>query len=201
MMDTTAGEKEGEPNDLDELVCQERSDEDMYLPQPISPLLQCLPDLLRNNRNSDSYHSNWTSNQLLERRKSKMSQKFRLWASCLFDPIPQAKMSCRGFVSDTSSNNMVLDSNLRNESLVLEYLPILRYIGVLERAADWAFRENKGEEQPSHRRTTRRQAKAARRHYFDTLSKQLWLDTAELPTSELGSSMAESLLEYNKKMT
>lgn len=84
------------------------------------------------------------------------SQTFRLWASCLFDPISQAKISCCGFVSDPSSSNdnLVLDSDSRNESLALEYLPVLHYIGVLERAADWVFRENKGEEQLSHQRTT-----------------------------------------------
>ena len=70
-----ASEKEGETEDLDELLDElvrrdgARPDEDMFLPQPMSSLIQSLPSLLRESRRGGLYQQNWTSNQLLERRK------------------------------------------------------------------------------------------------------------------------------------
>lgn len=70
--------------------------------------------------------------------------------------------------------------------LFLEYLPAFRRIGCLERAIEHLLSEN-GEEQPiTSRRTTRRQAKTARHHYFDKLAGQHRSD--DLPNKKVPTS-------------
>jgi hypothetical protein len=190
-------EKEGETEDMDELVCREgaRADEDMFLPQPMPSLIQSLPSLLRESRRGGLCQKNWTSNQLLEKRKLKLSKDLRHWMTYIFPPAVQAKVSCHGFGA-TSVESLLLEDTI-DIKLFLEYIPVLRRIGFLERATEYACRE-KGEEQPTCRRTTRRQARAARHHYFDTLSRQLQLDNADQTSSQIGTLMANSLLVYDE---
>ena len=138
---------------------------------------------------------NWTSNQLLERQKLQLSKDFRHWMSCIFPPAVQAKVYCHGFGA-TLAESLLLEDTIDIKK-ILDYIPVLRRIGFLERATEYACRE-KGEEQPTSRRTTRRQARSARHHYFDTLLRQLHLDKADQTSSQIGSLMANSLLVYDK---
>ena len=192
-------DKEDESEDLDDIIRREsgRSDEDMFLPQPIPSLIQSLPSLLQKSRKIASYQQNWTSDQLLERKKLQSLNNHRKWISRIFPPAMQVKVSCRGFGVFSVEESLLLE-DMMDIKLLLEYLPALRRIGCVERAIEHLLRES-GEEQPiTSRRTTRRQAKTARYHYFDKLAGQHRSDDLKQESSNIGALMAESFLVYDQ---
>ncbi|KAL3908660.1 MAG: hypothetical protein SGILL_008400 [Bacillariaceae sp.] len=160
-----------------------------YIPRPIPPIVQAFPKLLREKASiTNQWHSihrdvsigrTHTMERLLSGAQYILPEIFErlAWSYGRF-----------GFCS-----------NKEKAELVLELLPTVRRIGLYEKAAEFAELQ-KGDDEAvnSNRRTTRRQAKARRHHYFDKLSVKLRLDQADMNSSELGSLMAKDLLVYSK---
>jgi hypothetical protein len=189
-----AEQEDEELDDLEDIIRRECaiSDEDMFLPRPVPTLIESLPSLLRQSRKCSSYQQNWTSNQVLDRKQIQSSVAMQQWVSYVFGETGQGKVFSR-----RTSQELLLLNGTMDASVSLEFLPTLRRICVMERAAE-CLETKTGDQPVTGRRTTRRQALARRHHYFDAHSKKLRLDEADLTSSELGSLMADALLIYDK---
>ena len=73
--------------------------------------------------------------------------------------------------------------------LTLEYLPVLRTIAAIARAAT---PEDEQREQTRKRKT--RSQKGSRSHYFDKISRKMYLGESELSSAQLGELMADTML-------
>lgn len=194
---TTDKEEAVVSEDIDDTFRSEGlgSDEDVFLTQNIPASLLSLPCLLREARCPANWNISWTNDHLLERRRQEQAHKACDLLSCILSDAVWLKMSCH--VSDRLPLGFCLPEDAMDPKLFLEYLPTLRRIAVVEKAAEYAFNLTSDEEDPApKRRSTRRTTKATRSHYFDSISRALKLDQADLSASELGSRLAPTLLCY-----
>jgi hypothetical protein len=190
-----------DPEDLDAFSINETilgADEDMFLPQHIAVPIQSIPYLLRGGHGTESQGKiGCTSLVRLEQTQAEYLAKAAKLMRCIIPDQLQPKVSCRGFgASETES--LLLEDTI-DPRLVLDYLPTLRRMAVLERAAEEAYKESTSDQAlAATRRKTRSSTKASRWHYFDCLSQPLKHDSAELDTSQVGSSLADGLLKYGR---
>ena len=186
--------------------------EDMYLSQPIQGVIEALPRWLW--KNSRPRNQEFCYNKSLvhidEWAKMKQMQglgRLRDLVENLF-PLNDRPSMIAGdtfFPDSVEENGSQLMTGYSCPSmfrvLVLDYLPTLRSIGLLERIAENAESKSEVDQLLSSRprRTTRRQAAARRHHYYDKLSAVLRQDRGTLSSTEIGSRMADNLLFYTGK--
>ena len=180
--------------------------EDMYLPRGVSPAILDLPEILRkasststNSLPSQSFWSIARDNQWLqslETNRAECSQRLLSHAIEYFLPWGNdlAKWSYGRF---GFANN-----KWDRTHMILECLPILRRIGMLETANEYAFLKAREESDAtkrtsSRRRTTRTQCRARRHHYFDKISATLRRDEADRNSSEVGALLVGDSLVYS----
>lgn len=170
-----------------------QNEEDQYLPHPVPALLGQFPRSLR------SIGSNGRSGlhkDLPEGIQSKIREsmsRMLLRASYILGDVHD-RVGC-------TYGKFGLESDKERDELILELMPTLRRIGLFEQATEFAELEARKDAtiaDASSRRSTRRQAKARRHHYFDKLSHILRRDEADLNSSELGASMAQDMLVYSR---
>jgi len=162
------------------------SEEDMFLPQCIPSQIESLPRLLRLSTKSRWYDRHLEQTQAFPQIHLQHRERIKQWMRYL-EP--------NGI---KVSQELLLLNDRLSKSVVIDFLPLLKRIGLSERAAE-AIALQSREEVPSHRRVTRRQAKASRGHYFDKISERLKLDMEEITSSELGGVLADSILVYDRK--
>jgi hypothetical protein len=190
-----------DPDDLDAFAMNQTmlgADEDMLLPQDIAVSIQSIPYLLMGGHGKESQGKiGWTSLVQLEQTQTEYLAKAAKLMVCIIPDKLQPKVSCRGFGA-SQTESLLLEDNI-DPRLVLDYLPTLRRMAVLERAAEEAYKESTSDQAvATTRRKTRSSTKASRWHYFDCLSQPLKHDNAELDTSQVGSSLADGLLKYGR---
>jgi hypothetical protein len=193
---TTNPERDEEgSSDLDDIILREHriSEEDMFLPQPLPILLDSLPHLLHTTQNAAAYKQNWVSDQLLENCRETNSLRMQTWLSNLFGRSLQLT---KARVRPPSRELLLLNGNLEAVT-VTDFLPILCRMGALEESFE-ALESDASNETTTEksRRTTRRQIRNGRSHYFRTFSLKLQFDEAQMSSNELGRSMAAALLTY-----
>ena len=179
--------------------CAAASEEDSYLPQYIPPLIKNLPNILRNATGGISISS--IHDDDMERQKEECYN--RLTTQVTYYILPTAWND----LARWSYGKFGFNYNQRDRTnLVLECMPFLRRIGILEKAAEFAdLKATENEEETSTtrrtstRRTTRRQAKARRHHYFDKLSLTLRRDEADLNSSDVGTLFANDSIVYSNR--
>jgi hypothetical protein len=188
-----ADKDEDSSDDLEDIILREERipEEDIFLSQPLPILLGSLPHLLHSAHNSVAYTRNWVSNQFFEKRRQAKSIRMQTWLSNFFDRSQFSKAKGR----PTSRELLLLNDNLDCVA-VTDFLPILCRMGGLEESFEALERQSNEMTTETSRRTTRRQMRNGRRHYFSTLSFKLQYDEANMSTSELGRSMATALLTY-----
>ena len=176
------------------------SDEDAFLPQPVPASIRSLPSLLRQSCGRTSSTTADFEKQV-EKMKARKAAEFGRLVSFIFPKEVQSRVGFRGF-GLTTMQSLLLDDTI-DSRLMLDYLPALRRMGADECAAEEAFYKNKANQDEAvatGRRTTRRSARNQnhRRHYFDSKSKYLQLDMGDVNSSQVGTSLAEGLLVYNR---
>jgi hypothetical protein len=181
-------------SDLDDIIRRDCkvSEEDMFLPQQIPPFLAALPDLLREH-NADVSSYNWTADQLFDKRRHAVSDWFKMCLSLMFDRNLQTNRD-----SGRTISRELLSLNDRLEATAsTEFLPTLRRIAMLERSRDAEHHQQQiSDPRAANIRSSRLQARSARKHYFDTISKKLAWDEGPLSTGDLAQSLAQNLLTY-----
>lgn len=181
--------------DIDDIFRSEGigSEEDVFLAQNVPASLLLLPCLLREARCPANWNNCWTNDHLLERRRQEQAHKLCNLLSYILPDAVWPKMSCHA--SDRLTSGICLPEDAMDPKVFLEYLPTLRRIAAVEKAAEYAFNLKSDEEDPApNRRSTRRSTKATRSHYFDSVSRALKLDLTDLSASEVGSRLATTLL-------
>ena len=196
-------------------------EEDSYLPRSVPQVVLDLPTMLRtrsvtkatNNNRSDEHH-NHVWNSLEAKRSETLKQLIEHTTEYILPPPcstssqhrnnDRSRWSYGRFGLDTSNNQA--DRN----RLVLECLPVLRRIGILERSFEFLEEQQKqmsdklaldeegtanASSSSSLRRSTRRVVtraapKQRRQHYFDRLSVTLRRDEADLDTAAVGALFA-----------
>lgn len=225
-----------------ELDACTRSEEDLYLPRPIAVMIELFPNFLRESKKRSSHYTLPADGDkkylFFEQRKAKSFETQQRLLSYIFHgSFVQTKMGCYRFnvrpndMTTTSIGPPALSSSFLWQDLIdvklyLEYLPILKHIAVLERAAErvaavTSDNQNKnnsnkinannqdGDDKSTtttattrrvtRRSTRQRQQKGAgeeRTHYFDTISQYLRLDNGNENTSQVGSLLADMLMVY-----
>jgi len=165
------------------LECQ-ISEVDCFLPYQTPAVLQMLPSTL-----SSCLNMSPPSKPFLETRKLEFRNRFENQVNYILPAVTGRALWSYGRYGYANHRERM--------TLVLELLPTLRRIAVYEQAAEYAaLRMGEDAIANSNRRTTRQQAKARRRHYFDRLSETLRGDEADLNFSEVGSLIAKDLLAY-----
>jgi DNA polymerase III delta prime subunit len=166
------------------------NEEDAYLSVPIPASLQSLPGFLRQHAplaHPSALDKSLDYLDLDKERKDKMA-----WLKDKANYILP-----RGFKRTRwSYGRLGLCSRKENRDLVLEMLPMLRRIGLYEQAAELEELQKGDDATKIHQRTTRRQVKARRNHYFDRLSLILRRNEADLNSSEVGALIATDFLVY-----
>ena len=207
-------------DDFDRFANQEASlvvgssEEDSYLPRCIPPAIKDLPNMLRRHVNttgsgsvssssssllSTNANANASHQLLLSLERHQVEFCERLMSQAIHYILPSAVWN--NDLAKWSYGRFGLAYNERDRTnLILECMPFLRRIGILEQAAEFAELKAKESEsetrRQSSRRTTRQQAKARRHHYFDKLSTTLRRDEADLNSSEVGALFAKDSLVY-----
>jgi len=199
------------------------SEEDCFLPQYVSPAIKNLPNLLRNVANEVGGGFAMMDHKIhddIECRKEECCNRLATQATDYILPttVWNTKTNQDKWWSYGKFGFAINERDRTN--LILELMPFLRRIGILENAAEFAElkakEENKNNDNENEtnsssstrpRRSTRQmaarplrwQAKAARRHhYFDKLSLTLRRDEADLNSSEVGELFANDSIVYNK---
>jgi hypothetical protein len=181
--------------------CAAASEEDSYLPQYIPPLIKNLPNILRNASDGISFSSIHNDDDM-ERQKEECYNRLTTHVTDYILPTTWNDLA------KWSYGKFGFNYNQRDRTnLVLECMPFLRRIGILEKAAEFAdlkAKENDNDNdattstrRTSTRRTTRRQVKARRHHYFDKLSLTLRRDEADLNSSDVGTLFANDSIVYS----
>ena len=193
-------------------------EEDSYLPRSVPQVVLDLPTMLRTrsvtkatNADMSDEHHNHVWNSLEAKRSETLEQLVEHTTEYILPPPcssssqhrnnDRSRWSYGRFGLDTSNNQA------ERNRLVLECLPVLRRIGILERSSEFLEeQQNKMAEQlaldeegtanasssSSLRRSTRRVVtraaapKQRRQHYFDRLSVTLRRDEADLDTAAVG---------------
>ena len=174
-----------------------KSDEDFFLPRPIPTPLLALPSILLNARTKKQIESREAKfkESLLERRKDTNAQILLELIGYIFSrEVQQAKMFCLG-LGRHSGCIASYDSQF-DQTLFLDYIPILRNIAVHERAAE-SDPELEAAAQTSRGRTTRRSARRGRIHFFEKLSDSFSGDENELTASSVGRKLIDTMLIYS----
>ena len=169
------------------------SEEDMLFSRHVPCPLFTLPGLLRGTFGGLGWHKKWTSNQLLESKRSEMVAKVLDLLSYIFTDDIRPRLELQGCIL---RNQSLLAYETCGSMIFLEYLPMLRLVARVEKAAEHAFQISDGEERSKTRRVTRRTAKASRCHYFDSISREMKLDNFDLNASQVGSLLAAKQLIY-----
>lgn len=182
---------------------------DCYIPRGVSRDVLDLPDMLRNGSISNeskgmlAEESNLVWETLEAHRSDNLNRIVENTTNYILPPrssswqhkTDRSRWSYGRFSFDTNQDD-------RNH-LILECLPVLRRIGILERCSEFiheqqleaaAQGENQEGQSSSLRRSTRRVTRAAPKqryyHYFDKVSSTLRRDEADLQTSEVGALFA-----------
>lgn len=200
---TVLPEKDGsvDPDEWEDVIKRSNilEEEDMFLPRTVPILLESLPQLLRTVGDyAERNQSCWSDNQLLEQRRDEQQVRMRGWISTMFDP--STSMSTSRSKIRTLSRELLLLNGSMHSVLITEFLPTLRRLAAIEASVESVQGGDSPErdvEARSSRRATRLQARNARKHYFDTISRKLELDDADVSSSQLGQAMAQSLLNYD----
>jgi hypothetical protein len=194
---TTDTEEAVVSEDIDDIFRSEGlgAEEDVFLAQNVPASLLSLPCLLREARCPANWNKSWTNDHLLERRRQEQAHKL---CDLLSYILPDALWPRRSrHASDRWTLGLCLPEDAMDPKVYLEFLPTLRRIAAVEKAAEYAFNLKSDEEDPvPKRRSTRRATKATRSHYFDSISRALKLDLSDLSASEVGSRLAPTLLRY-----
>jgi hypothetical protein len=188
---TTDKEEAVVSEDIDDIFRSEGlgSEEDVFLAQNVPACLLSLPCLLREARCPANWNKSWTNDHLLERRRQEQAHKSCDLLSYVLPDVVWPKMSL--------TLGICLPEDAMDPKVFLEYLPTLRRMAAIEKAAEYAFNLKSDDEDPvPKRRSTRRSTKATRSHYFDSISRALKLDQTDLSASEVGSRLAPTLLRY-----
>ncbi|KAG7373933.1 ATPase family associated with various cellular activities AAA [Nitzschia inconspicua] len=171
----------------------DKSLEDSYLPQHVPVLIKALPKLLRetvSNRRMLTLGCEIWDTRLIQNKRNETMHRHMSRASYILPGIHDRTGWTYGRLGLENSNEV--------DELILELMPALRRIGLYEQAAEFvALEASKDGAADLGRRTTRRQAKARRHHYFDKLSASLQRDEDDLNSSELGALLANDLLQYS----
>jgi hypothetical protein len=202
---------------------QSSREEDSYLPRGVPQLVLDLPDMLRTrsvtkatNHNENEQNHNHVWDSLEAKRSETLEQLVEHTTEYILPPSCSSSSSQhRNDRSKWSYGRFGLDTNNQADRnrLVLECLPVLRRIGILERSAEFLEEQqkqmaeklslNNDEEaadnstsSSSLRRSTRRVVtraapKQRRQHYFDRLSVTLRRDEADLDTTAVGALFAD----------
>jgi hypothetical protein len=134
-----------------------------------------------------------------EDRKLDKSHVYSVLNQYLFASTPlQPKLFFTGM-------HRILDPLLQrsyDDRLWLDYLPLLRTMAVLDRAAGAAFEATSNPELagvlPNRRRSTRQSQKAGYRYYLETLAPpSVWLDD-DASVSRVLSTIADGYMQYSR---
>lgn len=159
--------------------------EDMYILQEIPSLLKTLPQFLKGGPRVIEMNEFCS----IQKKRNKNMDLLISRASYILPEIHNRIAWSHG--------RLGFENCKEKDLLALELMPALRRIALYEQAAEFAEIEaGRDASTDSFRRTTRRQAKAKRHHYFDKLSTVLRQDGADLNSSELGFLLASDILEY-----
>ena len=179
------------------------AEEDMYLPMQMNPLVKTLPHLLwkKSFRNEEMIDMELKAN----RTKMEMLAGLRGLVADLF-PLFDRSSNAPGDLFFPESLAMLLDEygcSVTNSSssslrvLVLDYLPILRSIGLLERVAENTTKSVMDDLFECRKvRTRSRSQQQKRHHYYDKFSAVLRTDEGTMSSTEIGIGLADSLLIY-----
>lgn len=191
----TTDKNEEIADDLDDIARRDSNgwEEDMFLPQPLSALCESLPHLLRKPHQAVLTNHDWRSNQLLRQRQSERLIFVQTCLSALFDPNFQP---AKGKARMISRELLVLNGKVE-KAAVTDFFPILCRMGALEESMEAVERESKDSSDDTCRRSSRRNARNSRRHYFDSLSRKLEWDEGDISASDLSQMMIKTLLTYN----
>lgn len=182
--------------DLDRFANQQACvfEEDCFLPFQVPPVILCLPYMLRNISMQGACQDSLDS-LMLCRKKAELSKKAEWLADFILPPLSGRANWSYGRFGQHRFGERFQPTDCRT---MLELMPFLRRIAVLEQADEYAALDGGCTEiVSSNRRTTRRQAKARRHHYFDKISVKLRRDEADLNSSELGTMLADMLITYS----
>jgi hypothetical protein len=171
------------------------SDEDCFLPCHIRSPIHSLPSILRGDEahRMCSDDRNIHTDHNLSFKMTELSRTAERLAAYILPPLSdRANWSYGRFGPIDQLGGYILPADCRT---MLELLPTLRRIGALERATENASLLVPDDTSRSRNlRSTRRQAKARRHHYFDKISPSLRRDEYDINSSEVGSLLADMLL-------
>jgi hypothetical protein len=173
------------------------SDEDCFLPFQVCPALLALPNILRMNQTHGKCDHSLDNprDQLLSRKRAELSIKAERLAGYIIPPLSERANWSYGRFGRTNQEEQNLPSDCRT---MLELMPTLRRMAALEQAAEnAALRAVDPKTGSLNLRSTRRQAKSRRHHYFDEISPSLRRDEYAINSSEVGSLLGEMLMTYH----
>ena len=197
------------PEDLDALIHNKTAIdestpamEDSYLPRGVSQLVLDLPQMLRR-RSTDKTSENDEESSIIwetleAHRDENLNTILQHATHYILPPIYSSS-----HLSRWSFGRFGCDKNLDDQQrLILECLPTLRRMAMVERCAEFVHQQQladearkDGHESNSLRRSSRRVTRAAPKqrfhHYFDKVSTILRRDEADVDTSQVGALFAE----------
>lgn len=194
----TSATSETEEEGSDTTIFKEEPEDDVLLPQRVPNAFHDLPGCLRS-RSNVSFPTILWDFAFHDRKQDIWEYQLNLLRKYAFAyNRVDLKLFYRGLNRDT---DCLLDSeDFLDNRLLLDYLPILRIIAVLERASDHFFSQQKDDEVVSNlsnrSRSTRAATKKGREHYFETAFEYLkGLHDSE-HAREVGKSFSHRFLGY-----
>jgi hypothetical protein len=189
-------EKEAEP-DIEDIIRWKAQvlEEDMFIPRTFEDPLASLPHILRKSAGCPLASLDDLD---LERRKHATAHETYELLNYIIDDDSRVKAS-RPKLGWVPVHSLVPEDVFDRETF-LDYLPLLRSMALSESVAEFLHNASKTEEEEEHnarsRRSTRSATRNGRQNYFDTISKVLKQDLADISTSDVTSRLAATRLQY-----
>eukprot|EP00977_Amphora_coffeiformis_P014679 scaffold4162_cov162-Amphora_coffeaeformis.AAC.12 len=189
---------EAEEEGCDTAIFREEPEDDVLLPRKTPNALLDLPGCLRSSSNTSFPPISWDF-AFSSRQEDIWKEQLDFLERYAFAyNRADLKLFSRGLNRDI---DCLLDSgDFFDDRLLLDYLPILRIIAVLERASDLFFDQQNDEEVVSNlsnrSRSTRAAAKRGREHFFETSFEYLKSLHDSEHAREVGKSFSQRYLGY-----